>query len=90
MNRVATIDLTSAFATPPLHVWQTLRLPLACLARAGADLRNVVAPFMIETRGRLSVIIDDVRLERAATPLRCPVAANGAGPAAAAVGPHAL
>ena len=90
MNRVATIDLTSAFAMPPLHVWQTLRLPLACLARAGADLRNVVAPFMIETRGRLSVIIDDVRLERAATPLRCPVAANGAGPAAAAVGPHAL
>jgi beta-glucosidase len=60
----AMLDLTSRFRSAPPGRWQTLAIPLAGIARTGADLRSVSSPFALETRGRLRVSIAEVRLER--------------------------
>ena len=54
-------------AAPPGQ-WQTLAVPLRCLARAGVDMQRVAVPFRISTAGRLSMAVSDVRIASAAIP----------------------
>ncbi|MDD9947427.1 MAG: TonB-dependent receptor [Myxococcales bacterium] len=59
----------------------TVRVPLRCFARAGADLARVTAPFALNAQGPLSLIVGDVRLESSA-PLPCPATLSITGAAA--------
>ena len=42
--------------------WRHLSVPLSCFTSAGADLSAVVAPFAVESSGRLEMTIADVSL----------------------------
>ncbi len=59
----ASLDLTRAFASARPGTWQRLSVPLKCLTAAGADLKNVEAPFVLSTGGRFALTIADIRLE---------------------------
>lgn len=67
----AVLDLTDTFRHAPTGAWQTLRLPLACLARAGADLRQVNALLAVETTGSLDLSFEDVRLVQSSDKADC-------------------
>ncbi|MBL8265998.1 glycoside hydrolase family 3 protein [Steroidobacter sp.] len=43
--------------------WRQLKMPLHCFQSKGADLRNVTAPFLLSTAGKLELGIANVRLE---------------------------
>jgi beta-glucosidase len=47
----------------PAGEWRELKLPLHCFQSRGADLRNVTAPFLLTTAGKLELGIANVRLE---------------------------
>jgi beta-glucosidase len=47
----------------PAGEWRQLKLPLHCFQSKGADLRNVTAPFLLTTAGKLELGIANVRLE---------------------------
>jgi hypothetical protein len=68
----ALVDLTATFRAATPGTWHTLVLPLACLARAGASLATVSAPFVVETRGRFAVRFRDIRLAPATGVRSCP------------------
>ena len=61
----ASLDLTAAFKSAPLHRWRTIDVPLACLAAGHADLERVEAPFELATAGRFALTIASVRLHSA-------------------------
>jgi beta-glucosidase len=46
----------------PAGQWSSVAIPLRCFAAAGADMRRISAPLIIETAGPLSVRISDVRI----------------------------
>jgi beta-glucosidase len=74
----ALLDVTAAFRKAATGSWQTLAIPLACIAAAGATLDLVNAPFAIETRGRFKVSIVDVRFVPHSAAV-CPAPAAGRG-----------
>jgi beta-glucosidase len=43
--------------------WRQLKMPLHCFQSKGVDLRNVTAPFLLTTAGKLELGIANVRLE---------------------------
>jgi beta-glucosidase len=43
--------------------WRHLNIPLACFARAGADMHGITMPFAIETRGKLVLSVTNIRLQ---------------------------
>jgi beta-glucosidase len=47
----------------PAGEWRQLKMPLHCFQSKGADLRNVTAPFLLTTAGKLELGIANVRLE---------------------------
>lgn len=47
----------------PGGTWRQLKMPLHCFQSKGADLRNVTAPFLLSTAGKLELGIANVRLE---------------------------
>jgi beta-glucosidase len=56
------VDLKETLAGLPPGEWQTLRVPLSCLAGAGADMTRIDSPFGLVTTGKLSLAFSDVRL----------------------------
>lgn len=42
--------------------WQSLTVPLRCFAEAGADMRSITAPLVIETGGTLDLTLSDARI----------------------------
>jgi len=65
------LDVTRRLKAARRGVWQTLDMPLACLAGSDANLAHVNAPFAIETDGALALSFDDIRLTAAAAPPDC-------------------
>ncbi|MBM0103820.1 exo 1,3/1,4-beta-D-glucan glucohydrolase [Steroidobacter sp. S1-65] len=47
----------------PAGEWRQFKMPLHCFQNKGADLRNVTAPFLLSTAGKLELGIANVRLE---------------------------
>lgn len=47
----------------PAGEWRQLKMPLHCFQSKGVDLRNVTAPFLLTTAGKLQLGIANVRLE---------------------------
>ena len=68
----AALDVTGLFQRATLGSWQTLRLPLSCLARGGGDVKNVNSLFAISTAGRFEVSFQQIRLDREANHRACP------------------
>jgi len=70
----ASFDLTGRFKSSPLHRWQTLAVPLACLGGGHADLKQVEAALVLATDGRFDLTVADIRLGPApeGTAARCP------------------
>ena len=68
----ALLDLSRLFSRSAPGQWQTVRVPLRCLSEKGADLTNVVAPFVIDTSGKLAVSIQGVHLEQGSAITKCP------------------
>jgi len=68
----AVLDLTDTFRRAPPGTWQTLHLPLACLARTGADLEHVNALLAVETSGTLGLSFEDARLVQSSAKADCP------------------
>jgi beta-glucosidase len=67
------VDLMPTLAELPSGEWHTLRVPLSCLAAAGADMTRIDSPFGLLTTGRLSLVFSDVRLVAADDgPTVCP------------------
>ena len=64
-------DATALLANGP-GTWRTVSIPLRCIGRRAA-LRAVNTPFVIETAGRLSLAISDIRIARpTGQSLKCP------------------
>jgi beta-glucosidase len=74
----AMLDLTPSFRHATIGAWNSLVVPLSCLAAAGADLSNVEVPFAIATAGRFEVTIAEIRLNDKAvgSAAVCPAAAS--------------
>jgi beta-glucosidase len=52
--------------------WQTLSLPLACLAKRGIDMKNVATLFILATAGKADISISRIALGSSATGMiRC-------------------
>jgi beta-glucosidase len=67
----ALLDMTARFASAPIGAWQTLSIPLACLASNGADLSHVSAPFAVASSGKFTVSFSEVSISRNAGKTTC-------------------
>ena len=67
------IDVTAALTSAQGAGWKTLRVPLACLAARGADMRHVVAPFVLRTTGIAGLSISNVSLAPGDPAAVCPI-----------------
>src|SRR6185437_15902046 len=61
------VSITAALRAAPPGQWQHLDVPLACFASAGEDMRRVSTPFALQTSGKLTLGIANIRLESGAT-----------------------
>jgi beta-glucosidase len=43
--------------------WGHLKVPLACFARAGADMSHITTPFALESSGKLALTVANIHLE---------------------------
>ncbi len=68
----ALLDLSRQFSRAAAGRWQTVRVPLRCLSDQGADLSSVVAPFVIDTSGKLDISLQGVHLEQGPATGPCP------------------
>lgn len=76
---VASIDVTSQFATLPRGEWIRVGMILKCLRSAGAsDMRNVTVPFALRAAPGLDIAISGIGLGTDPTHrLECPAAQTG-------------
>jgi beta-glucosidase len=67
------VPLTTLLRHAPVRRWRSLRIPLACFARAGANMSRIDTPFAIRTAGRLTLGVADIRVQSDTTgALACP------------------
>lgn len=64
------IDATRPIASLAGRGWQTLRVPLGCVA--GADLRRIAAPFALTTTGAMRVALSSIELHPIQGKVQCP------------------
>jgi beta-glucosidase len=57
------IAITRVLASAPRRQWRHLDVPLACFALAGEDMSHVWTPFELQTSGKLTLGIANIRLE---------------------------
>jgi len=57
------VPIAHALAAAPTGQWAHLKIPLACFAKAGADLGHVTTPFAIQSTGRLALSVANIHLE---------------------------
>ena len=57
------VPVTAVLRSAPLGEWRHLAVPLACFAAAGENMSRVSTPFALETAGRLTLGIANIRLE---------------------------
>lgn len=62
----AQVDLTPVLRSQPLQQRRTLKIPLACLAAAGADLSRVDVPFSLATARPFSMSFTQLRVQSGA------------------------
>jgi beta-glucosidase len=57
------LSIDTQLKQAPAGEWRQLKMPLHCFQSKGAELRNVTAPFVLTTAGKLELGIANVRLE---------------------------
>jgi beta-glucosidase len=57
------VPVTAALRAAPRGQWQHLDIPLACFASAGESMSRVWTPFALQTAGKLTLAISNIRLE---------------------------
>ena len=57
-----TFEMGPTFKAVPKGQWVRSGVPLRCLEKAGADLSQVRAPFVLKTAARFSITIKDLRV----------------------------
>jgi beta-glucosidase len=62
-DRGSPVDVTSLFAAATPGAWTSAKVALACFAAAGADLRRVAAPFVLDSDGSFTLSIVGIKLE---------------------------
>jgi beta-glucosidase len=77
-ERGAMLDVTKTFRAARIGAWETLVIPVSCVAATGADLSKVEVPFAVEASGEFGVTISEVQLRSDARLARtpCPPAAD--------------
>ena len=58
-----TVPITAALQGAPHGQWQHLDVPLACFASAGENMSRVWTPFALQTAGKLTLAVTNIRLE---------------------------
>ncbi len=58
-----TVPVTAALRAATLGQWQHLDVPLACFAAAGENVSRVWTPFALQTVGKLTLAIANIRLQ---------------------------
>ncbi|MGH8303916.1 MAG: putative glycoside hydrolase, partial [Steroidobacteraceae bacterium] len=66
------VPVTSALRAAPLGQWQHLAIPLACFAAAGESMSRVWTPFALQTAGKLTLDVTNIRLESGTAGTACP------------------
>ncbi len=57
------VPVTAALRAAPRGQWRHLDIPLACFASAGENVGRVWTPFVLQTAGKLTLGITNIRLE---------------------------
>lgn len=57
------VPITSTLRGAPTGQWQHLAVPLACFAAAGENMSGIWTPFALQTAGKLTLGIANIRLE---------------------------
>ncbi len=70
------VDLTATLDGAAIGEWRTLKVKLACLRDAGADVARVIEPFALSTAGRLRLSLSSVQLASDPAGAVCPPAAR--------------
>lgn len=55
-------DLTELLRKIPADTWVALAIDLQCFANGGADFSRIDTPFLLVTRGKLTVVTADIRI----------------------------
>jgi beta-glucosidase len=71
-ERGAMLDVTKTFRAARIGAWETLVIPMSCVAATGADLSKVEVPFAVEASGEFGVTISEVQLRSDARLARTP------------------
>lgn len=58
----ADIDISSFLSKVESDQWQSFSIDLACFANQGATMDKIVAPFLLKTRGKLTLKYTDVKI----------------------------
>jgi len=56
------LNMTKLFKTVPENQWFRISMKISCFEKAGANLRNIIAPLVVATKGAFKMSISDVRL----------------------------
>jgi beta-glucosidase len=57
------VHITHELAAAPPGQWGHLKVPLACFAKAGADMGHVSTPFALQATGRFTLTVANIHLE---------------------------
>jgi len=66
------VDITPYLRAAPSGQLRTLKVKLSCLAGQGADMKRVEQPLVLETQGRLHLVLREVRLSSNEGDAVCP------------------
>ena len=64
----ALVPVTNALQTAPKGEWQRLSVPLGCFGKAGADMQNISAPFVLSTSGRMTIAVSGLTIVSVSVP----------------------
>ena len=57
------LPIQTALSSVTMGQWGHVKIPLSCFVSAGADLSRVTAPFVVQTTGRATLSVANIRLE---------------------------
>jgi beta-glucosidase len=60
------LPIQSALSTVTAGQWGHVKVPLNCFVTAGADMSRITAPFVVQTNGRGTLSVANIRLETGA------------------------
>jgi len=55
------LDITSLLSSAPINTWKRTRISLSCFSQVGADMHNIIAPFVVSSEGNLQLSLSLVQ-----------------------------